>query len=61
MLTLQSGDVFLMLPSDRFVAGLVAFLMAHLCYIAAFGSEIDALAWWPLIPPVIFGVGGNKK
>ena len=28
------GDVFLMLPRDRFVPGLVAFLFAHLCYIA---------------------------
>jgi uncharacterized membrane protein YhhN len=31
-----AGDVFLMLPSDRFVAGLVSFLIAHLFYIAAF-------------------------
>jgi uncharacterized membrane protein YhhN len=30
------GDVFLMLPSDRFVAGLVSFLVAHLLYITAF-------------------------
>lgn len=27
------GDVLLMLPSDRFVAGLGAFLVAHLCYV----------------------------
>ncbi len=25
-----AGDVFLMLPSDRFIAGLVSFLLAHL-------------------------------
>ncbi len=30
------GDIFLMLPSDRFIAGLVSFLVAHLFYIAAF-------------------------
>ena len=30
------GDVLLMLPSDRFVAGLAAFLAAHLCYLAGF-------------------------
>jgi uncharacterized membrane protein YhhN len=30
------GDVFLMLPRDRFAAGLVSFLFAHLFYIAAF-------------------------
>lgn len=31
-----AGDVFLMLPDDRFVAGLAAFLVAHLCYLGAF-------------------------
>lgn len=30
------GDVFLMLPGDRFIPGLLSFLTAHLCYIAAF-------------------------
>jgi len=33
------GDVFLMLPGDRFVAGLGAFLMAHLAYLAAFTAK----------------------
>ena len=51
-----AGDIFLMLPSDRFVAGLVAFLIAHLFYSAAFASEISALIWWPVIPLVIFGI-----
>ena len=51
-----AGDVLLMLPSDRFVAGLVAFLIAHLSYIAAFVSEISLLIWWPLIPFVIYGI-----
>ena len=31
-----AGDVFLMLPRDRFVAGLASFFIAHLLYIAAF-------------------------
>ncbi len=30
------GDVMLMLPGDRFVVGLAAFLLAHVCYIVAF-------------------------
>jgi uncharacterized membrane protein YhhN len=30
-----AGDVFLMLPSDRFIQGLVSFFVAHLFYIAA--------------------------
>jgi uncharacterized membrane protein YhhN len=31
-----AGDVFLMLPSDRFLPGLASFLIAHLLYIGAF-------------------------
>jgi uncharacterized membrane protein YhhN len=31
-----AGDVFLMLPDDRFVAGLASFLLAHLAYVAGF-------------------------
>ena len=30
------GDVFLMLPSNRFTAGLASFLVAHLLYVVAF-------------------------
>lgn len=50
------GDVFLMLPTDRFVAGLVVFLIAHLFYIGAFVPEIDAFRGWPLIPFALFGI-----
>jgi uncharacterized membrane protein YhhN len=44
------GDIFLMLPSDQFVPGLVSFLIAHLFYIAAFRSGIAGFgpAWLPL-------------
>ena len=35
------GDVFLMLPYDLFIPGLVAFLLAHLCYITAFIADSD--------------------
>ena len=44
MLLSLAGDIFLMLPGDRFVPGLVAFLLAHVCYIAAFlpGSTAKA-------------------
>ena len=44
------GDIFLMLPSDQFVPGLVSFLIAHLFYIAAFRSGMTGFgpAWLPL-------------
>lgn len=35
------GDVLLMLPADLFVPGLVAFLLAHLCYIRAFAPGLQ--------------------
>jgi uncharacterized membrane protein YhhN len=38
------GDVCLMLPGDHFVAGLIAFLLAHVCYIVAFAPGSSAKA-----------------
>ena len=34
-----AGDVFLMLPSDRFVAGLASFLVGHVLYVAGFMTD----------------------
>lgn len=50
------GDIFLMLPTDRFLPGLGAFLLAHIFYIIAFASDINSLSWWPLIPLIIWGI-----
>jgi uncharacterized membrane protein YhhN len=33
------GDIFLMLPTDRFISGLLSFLIAHIFYITAFVSD----------------------
>jgi len=52
-----AGDIFLMLPSDRFVAGLVSFLVAHLFYIAAFTSGTGfGFSPWRLAPLILYGV-----
>lgn len=52
-----AGDVFLMLPSDRFVPGLVSFLVAHLCYIAAFLSGVTLIpSPWRMLPFLLYGV-----
>jgi uncharacterized membrane protein YhhN len=49
-----AGDIFLMLPRDRFVAGLVSFLAAHLCYIAAFSAGIAlGLSPWTTLPLLV--------
>ncbi len=48
-----AGDIFLMLPSDRFVAGLAAFLLGHLAYIAGFWTAgvipILAVLWFAVL------------
>ena len=46
-----AGDIFLMLPQDRFIHGLVSFLLAHLFYIAAFLWRTG-----PHVTPIFLGV-----
>ncbi len=47
----MAGDIFLMLPHDLFVWGLVGFLIAHLLYIAAYCSRTGfRFTWWMLLP-----------
>lgn len=50
-----AGDVFLMLPSDRFVAGLASFLLAHVAYVVGLtrhGGSAGAL-FFAAVPVVI--------
>ncbi|SON52442.1 conserved membrane protein of unknown function [Vibrio tapetis subsp. tapetis] len=50
------GDVFLMQPRDKFIPGLVAFLMAHLFYSGAFWMLVEGdMVWW--LPAVLFSAG----
>lgn len=52
-----AGDIFLMLPGDRaFLPGLVAFLLAHLAYIAGLNSAWPPATAW-VLAPVIGGIG----
>jgi uncharacterized membrane protein YhhN len=55
-----AGDIFLMLPQDRFIPGLVSFLVAHLAYIAAFIRAADrplaGTSVLPLIPLLVYGI-----
>jgi uncharacterized membrane protein YhhN len=48
-----AGDVLLMLPSDRFVAGLAAFLVGHLCYLAGFWAAGPAVAAFAVAAVVV--------
>lgn len=33
-----AGDIFLMLPNEKFIAGLISFLLAHIAYILGFST-----------------------
>lgn len=52
------GDAWLMMPKDRFIFGLVSFLVAHLFYIAAFSSVDNHLAAWWFALPLLIVIGG---
>ena len=51
------GDIFLMLPQDRFIPGLVSFLLAHLSYIAAFSAQsgLRFSLWW-VLPGIVYAL-----
>lgn len=52
-----AGDVLLELPGDHFVAGLLAFLAAHLAYVGAFVSRRPRPAWALAAPFALYGSG----
>lgn len=50
------GDIFLMLKNEQFLAGLVAFLLAHLAYIIGFNQSLPPLDLFGLLMAVILGL-----
>lgn len=48
-----AGDVCLMLPKDLFLAGLFAFLVAHVCYLIAFTADCRFAS--RLVPFAVWG------
>lgn len=58
-----AGDVLLMLPSEQFVAGLSAFLAAHLCYIVGFwtnGPELVPFVISAVVVALVIGSLGRR-
>jgi len=52
----MAGDVFLMLPRDLFIPGLVSFLLAHLCYIVGINKTLPGFSLPGVILLVIVAV-----
>jgi uncharacterized membrane protein YhhN len=50
------GDVFLMLPTDLFVAGLASFLLAHIAYVVGFRIDGASAAAWAVAAVCVLAV-----
>ncbi len=44
------GDIFLLRPERAFLAGLVSFLLGHVCYIVGFNAHPIRWSSWTLLP-----------
>ena len=51
-----AGDIFLMLPNEKFIAGLVSFLFAHIAFILGFSSGIPKFSVAGLILLILIGL-----
>jgi len=55
------GDVLLMISLDRlFLAGLVAFLFAHMAYIIGFNTPLPDVSVWGFLLVLMIGIGGMR-
>jgi uncharacterized membrane protein YhhN len=56
-----TGDILLMISLDRlFMAGLVAFLLAHVAYLVGFNIPIPQISAWGFFLAVMVGLGGVR-
>jgi len=53
-----AGDIFLILPKEQFIAGLLSFLLAHLAYLMGFNRPVPAFNLVTLILAVAIGLAG---
>jgi uncharacterized membrane protein YhhN len=54
------GDIALMLPGNTFIAGLIAFLLAHVCYIVGFNTSSPPLSFVSLVLAVLVGITAGR-
>jgi len=50
-----AGDIFLMLPGDKFSQGLLFFLFAQIIYSFAFSQNVSRFFFRALVPVLLFG------
>ncbi|MBT7600011.1 MAG: lysoplasmalogenase [Anaerolineae bacterium] len=52
----MAGDIFLMLPKEQFIAGLVAFLLAHVAYIVGFNLSMPPFDLMASVWAILIGL-----
>lgn len=50
------GDVFLMLPREQFIPGLIAFLLAHIAYIIGFSPQLSEINLSSLVVGIVVAI-----
>jgi uncharacterized membrane protein YhhN len=55
-----AGDVFLMLPRDRFIPGLVSFLLAHLAYVMGFTRSLPPANLTSLVLALLVTIAAGR-
>ena len=56
-----AGDVLLMISFDKlFLAGLVAFLFAHIAYVIGFNIPLPVFSMWGIVLAFMIGLGGTR-
>jgi uncharacterized membrane protein YhhN len=51
-----AGDVFLMVPRDMFIFGLIAFLLGHICYMVGLNNLAPFVNLWGIILIIVLGI-----
>jgi uncharacterized membrane protein YhhN len=51
-----AGDIFLMLPHDMFIFGLLAFLLGQACYVIGFNNVAPYLNLWGVFLIIMLGI-----
>lgn len=54
------GDIFLMLPREQFIAGLVSFLLGHLAYLVGFNQPLPPLNLPGLFMAIMVGLTASR-
>jgi uncharacterized membrane protein YhhN len=52
----MAGDIFLMLPWDLFIFGLIAFLVGQICYVFGFNTTAPYLNLWGVFLVIMLGL-----